>query len=929
MRPIKLTISGFGPYAGKTELDFDTLGTRGLYLIAGDTGAGKTTIFDAITFALYGEPSGETRETSMLRSKYADDATDTYVEMDFIYGGGGKTYSIRRSPEYLRPKKHGEGFIKQNPEATLKKPDGATVDGNKAVDAAVEGLMGIDRSQFAQIVMLAQGDFLKLLIAATDDRKKIFRQIFQTNAYQSLQEKLKKDALELQKKVKSFEQSIDQYISGIVCAKDDMLEIDIRKAKNQELPLADTTDLVTKIIAQDTEKSSAINAESKKIEAELESVNAELNRIEQQEKWRAELSATESMLAEAKKLVPQLQQSHAEANAKKPEAEHITGEIATLKEKIPHYDELDAIVKTLSQYAGQLAEKQAKHEKLEKSLAEQKERRKAGKAEVVALADVGANTVRLENDKQNQEERRARVQNAAALYAAYAAKQLDFDAAQRDYLSAANTAKAAAAAYEAANRAFLDSQAGILAMALEDGKPCPVCGSAAHPSPAVRPEHAPSEKEVSDAKKTADTAQAASAAASKAASKIHGEVSSKAEELTKAAHDLGLEYLADADKFAKHPDSLLNGELTAIDKRIAELTLQITQESKRVQRKAELDAALPDLENAIQNGDAELSILEHSITVLQTEIKNREADQKKLHTELTFPCKGEAELHLHSLEQNKIEIEQRIEKSKKALDDHVSVCTRHETKIATLSEQLKDTVSADVEKLSEKRNELSAQKKRKHDELVAVETRLNANRNALQNIEKQVSEMSGVEERLKWVGSLSDTANGNINGKEKITLETYVQTFYFDHIIRRANLRLLVMSNGQYELIRCANAIDLKSQRGLDLNVIDHYNATERSVKTLSGGESFMASLSLALGLSDEIQSSSGGIRLDTMFVDEGFGSLDEETLSQAMKVLNGLAESNLLIGIISHVSELKEKIEKQVIVKKEKSGGSRVTIVA
>jgi exonuclease SbcC len=404
---------------------------------------------------------------------------------------------------------------------------------------------------------------------------------------------------------------------------------------------------------------------------------------------------------------------------------------------------------------------------------------------------------------------------------------------------------------------------------------------------------------------------------------VSGEVTSKAQELEKTAQNLNLEYAAD------NFDALLQGELALINKRIAELTVQLTAEEKRAQRKAALDAALPRWEKAVQEGENELSVLKNYSIATQTEINAIEMNKMRLRRELILPGKGEAERHLTALEERKAEMEAAIEKSKKALDDQVATCKGYATKIATLGEQLKDTVPADVAQLSEKRTALSEQKKQKRAELLAVETRLQGNRHALENIETQARALAGVEEHLLWVKSLSDTANGTVSGKEKIMLETYVQTFYFDRIIRRANLRLLVMSNGQYELMRSANASDKKSQSGLDLNVIDHYNATERSVKTLSGGESFMASLSLALGLSDEIQSSSGGIQLDTMFVDEGFGSLDEETLSQAMKVLNGLAESNLLIGIISHVSALKEKIEKQVMVKKEKSGGSQVKILA
>ncbi len=203
-----------------------------------------------------------------------------------------------------------------------------------------------------------------------------------------------------------------------------------------------------------------------------------------------------------------------------------------------------------------------------------------------------------------------------------------------------------------------------------------------------------------------------------------------------------------------------------------------------------------------------------------------------------------------------------------------------------------------------------------------------SNKSALQKIKLKSGDLDDYEKRYQWVLPLSNTANGKVAGKEKIMLETYIQMTYFDRIISRANTRFMVMSGGQYELKRRKEAEDKKAQSGLDLDIIDHYNGTERSVKTLSGGESFKASLSLALGLSDEIQSIAGGIKLDTMFVDEGFGNLDDDSINQAMNALSGLAEGNRLVGIISHVSELKNRIDKQIVVAKEKSGGSKANII-
>ena len=241
---------------------------------------------------------------------------------------------------------------------------------------------------------------------------------------------------------------------------------------------------------------------------------------------------------------------------------------------------------------------------------------------------------------------------------------------------------------------------------------------------------------------------------------------------------------------------------------------------------------------------------------------------------------------------------------------------------------MQDKEDLDADAAGERRNEIVQKRSTLESELRDLHHRTETNREVLRQIEKQSAAIADVEKRLMTIGSLADTANGNLSGREKIMLETYVQMAYFDRIIERANTRFMVMSGGQYELKRRREADNNRSQSGLSLDVVDHYNGTERSVKTLSGGESFKASLSLALGLSDEIQASAGGIQLDTMFVDEGFGSLDEESLQQAMRALSGLAEGNRLVGIISHVPELREKIDRQIIVRKDRSGGSRVEVV-
>lgn len=920
MRPIKLTISAFGPYAGKTELDLDNLGSRGLYLICGETGAGKTTIFDAITFALYGEPSGEVRETSMLRSKYADEDTETYIEMTFVYGGG--EYIICRNPEYQRRKKRGEGYIKQSPDASLVKPDGSVIAGNRAVNEEINGILGIDRAQFTKISMIAQGDFLKLLIASTDERKAIFRRIFQTEGYQILQNKLKEESGLLRNQLEGISQSISQYIRGLACAEDDVLELQLRKAKENALTLAETIELAAEVIKLDEERFIRADAELKAAEERLEVVRADLVLYKKQSDMKKELLTINQSLEKESNKIAEFEGIYQNASQRKDEAERITGDIATLKEKLPDYDELDRLDEALRKTNRQIGFKQREKSEIEKNHLNNIEKFNRDKTELGSLSDATVNLVQLQNDKKIQTDRLEAIKKLTDLNSEYDSMLKQLESAQSQYMKERSIADHAVSEYERINAAFLDAQAGILALGLVEGQPCSVCGSLIHPSPARCPEGAPGEKDVNEAKNKAEAARRSREKVASVIAKIKGEAENRFKEITKGAGSLLLKYIP-----GKFVEALLNEQGNGEDK-IKEIERIVLAEKKRQKRKQELESLLPALEKRTEDERILINQLNNEIVTLTAESNNIAKNKDRLLAGMAFGNKKAAQNHLDLLEKSRREILLAIDKSKEALDNQKVLCKELESKVDLLKNQLKDAVEVDAENLIGTRDSLENIKISCNRKILAINTRLNKNKEAVENILSQQKIMLDVEERMIWVKTLSDTANGTVSGKEKIMLEAFVQSFYFDRVIQRANLRFMVMSDGQYELVRNDKSTDLRSQGGLDLNVIDHYNASERSVKTLSGGESFMASLSLALGLSDEIQSSSGGIRLDTMFVDEGFGSLDDDALAQAMKVLHSLAESNLLIGIISHVSELKHKIEKQIVVTKGKGDGSQASII-
>ena len=366
MRPIKLTMSAFGPYAKKAELELDKLGKSGLYLITGDTGAGKTTIFDAITFALYGSASGDNREPSMFRSKYADTEIATEVELIFEYDG--KTYKIKRNPEYDRPKSRGEGFTTQKAEAELIYPDGRVVTKTRDVDSAVRDIMGIDRDQFMQIAMLAQGEFLKLLNASTEERQKIFRQIFKTRLYQTLQERLKSESAALNDQREAANKSLEQFIGGIAVDEDDVLSIDVSKAKDGDLPVSETVELLETLIYHDSERETALSKEAAQIDKELEIINTNLGKLEAREKAGEAIEKAKSEKAIEEENNKRLKEALGAQKEKSPEIDKTVAECAAIEAELSQYDKLDEVSAKLSEDQTKLATKKLIRDKTEKQI---------------------------------------------------------------------------------------------------------------------------------------------------------------------------------------------------------------------------------------------------------------------------------------------------------------------------------------------------------------------------------------------------------------------------------------------------------------------------------------------------------------------------------------------------------------------------------
>lgn len=920
MRPLKLTIAGFGPYAGAQELDFEALGTSGLYLIAGDTGAGKTTIFDAITFALFGEASGGSRKSDMLRSKYARAEDPTYVELTFTYGG--QTYTVRRNPAYERAKTRGVGTTSQLADAQLTLPDGSVVTKLKDVNRAVQEIIGLSREQFAQVCMISQGDFRRLLEADTETRKKIFKDIFETGLYSDLQTRLKDEVSALDGQMTEARRSIRQYTEGMVCADNSDFNAQVQKAKTDGLPTAELTELFENLLSEDKtletkldEQVSAAEDAIKALEKQKEAVEAyrqtkenldKLSKTEQTQTaaWETAKAALEAAKTEKDKTQPEL-----------------TEHLGKLRNQLPSYDELDEKNKALQGKEKLLKIEQQKRDEAEKQKATLAEELSAFKDEQAKLKDSDKEKAELDAQLKQCTDRKSALETLLTDFKSLRAEQKTLADSQEKYSALAAEMDKQHQEFERMQRAFLDAQAGILAKDLHAGISCPVCGALEHPHPAELPAHAPTEDEVKQAKETYEKAQAAAAEASTAAAAQAATVDTKQDALRQKRQDL----LSDTSE--EQAETAAREQLHDCETQIDELNAKIETAEKNILRKSKLDKLIPKTEDAQKAAEDSWYEADKQIDVLQTESNTLTARINELQRSLTHEDKASAKREIGELETQSDALEQELSAALEQEKASLNALTATRAAIEQLQKQLETGADGDLNNLFEQLEAQKKQKKELEEQRQSVHTRIEVNGRAHDGIDKKRDELEELEQKYVWMNALAKTAAGNLQGKAKIDLETYVQTTYFDRILARANLRLQKMSGGQYDLKRRRNADDLKSKSGLELDIIDHINATERSVNTLSGGEAFLASLALALGLSDEVQMSTG-IHLDTLFVDEGFGSLDSEALSKAYQTLAGLTEGNRLVGIISHVAELKERIVRQIVVTKGPDGSSRAELV-
>lgn len=925
MRPLQLTLSAFGSYVKESTIDFEQLGTSGLFLISGDTGSGKTTIFDAICYALYGKASGSVRDDSMFRSSLADAHTPTFVRLTFEYRG--EVYTILRSPAQERPAQRGQGMVLVSAKVSLTLPGNQPFTGSiAATNDKILEIVGVDRNQYAQIAMIAQGDFQKLLTASTNDRQKIFRKVFQTDNYQLLQDRLKSDVKALDETMKQSRTSIATQIGRIVCADDAPQKQQLDLAKN---PTGDTIpptveeliNLLQEVLDADNQTYSTLLEESKILSV------AQQDLVKQQQTYDVYTQAVADLEKKNKELATAIEKETVLAKEKQaaddrlPEKEDLVKESTLIANSLSSYKDLDDTVakkssweKKKSQYLDEETQKKKEKANFERKISEQEK-------EQMELSDVETQLVKLEHAGSVIDNELSQILNLGKDLKKYLDNKKNYVSKQGELAKLMGQHKLIAGSYDEMFLQFMSAQAGIMAERLEEGQPCPVCGSTHHPVLAQRPPQTPTEAELDSLKENVESSRQKVETASNECNTLNGALDALSLTLLPEVQSrLGHEALLDEDSRTKLLDLYEN------QKNLKKKNENEQKKQKELVKKAnDIEKQLPIDRKALGGIQERLNTLVSDKATASSQISSLEDKYSKLKKDLKYDSEQKAKDRIGEIKKVVKAIEDAISAAGQNLTNHQKGISEINGVISTLKEQTKDGCSLDGPAIKQQLSDLAIKKAKNEEAQKMVYSRIESNDTTLQELKASATSFAKVEKERNWKNTLCQIANGNLRGAH-IMLETFVQITYFDRILHRANAQLARLSHGQYELQR-RQEFSGNGSAGLDLDVLDHFSGKSRDVKSLSGGESFMASLSLALGLSEEIQASAGGVKLDTMFVDEGFGTLDDETLKTALNVLTQLGDSDRLVGIISHVREL-QTIERRIEVAKNLVDGSKARVI-
>lgn len=874
MRPERLRISAFGPYAGEEDVDFSVLENHTLFLICGPTGAGKSTILDAMCYALYGKTSGAVRSGEDLRSNYVGYDRKTYVEFDFAIGD--RHYRIYRSPTQLLERQKGD---RSKPVEHKGKADFYEIDEegkekahitSKGVDSAVEKLLGVGLEQFRQIILLPQGDFRKLLLADSSDRQKIMEQLFQTGIYLAFEKRLQEETQKLKTEYSRGELQRTTLLETCRSESEEELE---KQAEINEKVLKEKE---TEFMQADKEQQVFLRAydEANMLHGaflRLETAETALKRMEEKRKEKEELRGYIKMIRAAQSVTKEWSEA---VNAKKQQR---------------------TAAETLEKAAADLPVKEKAKAEVEQALAlfEKEKTAQKERIEMKGKLEQYRNPSRSYGTAKREAERLAGI---------YAVKQKEAERLQEKMLAAEKKAAEDKKNWLCRNRIFMEGQAFVLAEKLTDGQPCPVCGSLSHPAPAAAGEDRITEKDVKDAERQMHLSEDAE-------KKIRREAEAyQAKELAaaKESADKAMTVLSELEKNlpAAYRDSLaLEKEIKDLETRISSFEKSLEQAEEKRKNAETIYQALKEQKELLEKQAGEfLKVSEEKNRILKIKV-----------AEAGFTDWFECSRYMKEVPQLEA-----YENDLKIYDQSVHA---EEEKIKGEKEKTVGKTKPDMNDWNEKRMKLLESMKGFAAEKAEKETELKKQKETLKKLYQLKETQKEISEKYSLVAHLWEIAQGKETG---INLERFVLGALLDAVTEKANLRLMEMSGNRYELLRKrGERSDGRKKAGLDLEVFDGNTGRARPAATLSGGETFLASLSLALGLADVVQEYAGGVHLDAMFIDEGFGSLDSESLDLAMKTLQELKGQNRLIGLISHVGGLEERIPAKLRVTKTQTGST------
>lgn len=873
MKPVKLTLCGWGPYKEKQEIDFTGFNKRGLFLVTGPTGAGKTTIFDAITYALYGNMSGGMREKNSVRSDFAKGETPTYVEL--IMTHAGETYQIYRNPEYMRPKKRRTKgketkeqalVTKEKERAVFTGPDGKSIEGSGEVTRKVQELLRLDYRQFKQLSMIAQGEFARLLSAPPSEKTKIFREIFGTDLYEKIAVSLKGKSGGIYRQIMEYRHKMDEDI--------DMLFRD----------------------EEDGEKTGSHYYEGmiallKEEEKELRKKGRELRTAYAGKEEKVQTLA--GQIAENERvqsLFEKLEKEKVRARALMDRADEIKEKEGLLKQQ-----ERAASLRTIEIRLTALKEQNAILKKdIQDSLEEIRFLEQKNKKEEPFFAIQEEIAAGYEEEKKLQEaERRLKKESQKN-----AAKEKELCRLQEIYLAAEREEEEAKGLYEQTDLAYRHGIAGILAENLKEGLACPVCGAVHHPKPAAKSGSLPTEDRVKELKDVYETKQ-------KRRVEVHGQTAACAAESGELKRQVK-EWTDQCEQLK----ACRNSRKPAITAYLTEHSQEAFREQlKQYQQRS---AVLKEKEKILDKRKREEALSDDRL--------------KKQEGEFDKELKAAGFLSRESYLEVRRE-EEEIRVLREEIEAYRKDCHLNAEMLSHLAEETGNAQLKDMQEMKKQFSQAEKEKKALFDEQLVLDNRHKSVKKGLFSLEEKNRQLAALMERYSLIKDLDDAANGN--NKKRLVFEQYVLAAYFEDILTAANIRLRLLSSGRYELKRVEQISDGRSKDNLEIEVLDYYTGKYRSVKTLSGGEAFKASLSLALGMSDVVQSERGGLKVEALFIDEGFGSLDGESLDQACLTLQTLVERDRLIGIISHVPELAEKIVNQIQIDKTNAGSKALVMLS